>query len=134
MFGILCNWDAITRKHFKFNLKYIIKGPFTLSHLFFFNYMRMRPCGHWPLHAMWVYKLITRFKHIWIYTWILDNSNRQHGIPWNTKPHLYGAWWTWNINIQIFGRCDVVFDVFVPTSAHPLSIFNKWFVQIDLTC
>ena len=42
------------------------------------------------------------------------------------------VWQAWNTNTQSCGCCVVAFDVFDPTSAHPLLFLDKWFVQICL--
>ena len=45
-------------------------------------------------------------RYIWIYPWILDNSNHQHDVHYIAKLQKYGGWQAWNTDIRRCGCCS----------------------------
>ena len=48
------------------------------------------------------------------------------------KLHKYGGMQTFEVVIAVLLILLLLFDVFVPTSAHPLLFLDNWFAQIYL--
>ena len=53
---------------------------------------------------------------------------------WGCWNYLYGChrfalWWCRRHKLDLLLLLLLSYDVFVPTSAHPLMVLNKWFVQ-----
>ena len=76
---------------------------------------------HFWCHRQW-------HKYIWIYAWMLDDSNCQYDVHYIAKLHKHGGWQTWTISIWSCSCYVVTFAVvvwyFVPTSGHPLSFWD----------